>query len=100
VLGKAAFALLREEHRAVEHDVELRAVSFGDLRIVLRARVDLGRETRGPPVVARSDGAVEDADVRHARSLSFGSAVPERREDSALVAPLTVRSSTMPIPRT
>jgi hypothetical protein len=71
VLGKAAFALLREEHCAVEDHVELRALSFCDLRFVPRARVDLGRETRGPAIVARSDGAVQDADVRHARSLAF-----------------------------
>jgi hypothetical protein len=34
-----------------------------DLRFVLRPLVDLGRETRGPLVIARSGGAVKDLDV-------------------------------------
>jgi hypothetical protein len=32
----------------------------------------LGRETRGPFVIAVSDGAVEDLDVCHAREITDG----------------------------
>jgi hypothetical protein len=37
---------------------------------VLSLRVQLGRETRGPGVVAVSDGAVLDEDARHGQNLS------------------------------
>jgi hypothetical protein len=36
---------------------------------VLGLVVQLGRETRGPCVVAVSDRAVEDADARHSENL-------------------------------
>jgi hypothetical protein len=36
---------------------------------VLRLGVQLGRETRGPRVVAVSDGAVLDQDARHGENL-------------------------------
>jgi hypothetical protein len=36
---------------------------------VLRLGVQLGRETRGPFVVAASDRAVEDANTRHGENL-------------------------------
>jgi hypothetical protein len=36
---------------------------------VVRLGVQLGRETRGPLVIAVSDGAVEDADPRHTQKL-------------------------------
>jgi hypothetical protein len=38
---------------------------------VLRLGVQLGRETRGPRVVAVSDGAVLDQDARHEPNLPF-----------------------------
>jgi hypothetical protein len=58
--------LLREDDPAVGDDVEL-ALSSGDgVRLVRRAFVQLGRETRGPSVVAVSDGAVKDLDL-HSR---------------------------------
>ena len=69
MLREAAFALLREDRVAVEQDVELRLLALDDLRLVRRARVDLGRETRGPAVIAASDGAVENANGRHAARL-------------------------------
>jgi hypothetical protein len=37
---------------------------------VLRLGVQLGRETRGPLVVALSDGAVEDPNARHGENLA------------------------------
>jgi hypothetical protein len=37
---------------------------------VLRLGVQLGRETRGPLVVAVSDGAVEDPYLRHSENLA------------------------------
>jgi hypothetical protein len=57
--------LLREHELVVDEDVELAVLSLADLRPVLRLRVDLDRETRGPFVVAPSDGAIEDANVSH-----------------------------------
>jgi hypothetical protein len=65
VLGKAAALLLREEELTVDKDVELALAALLDLGLVLRLRVQLGRETRGPLVVAVSDGAVLDQDFRH-----------------------------------
>jgi hypothetical protein len=70
VLGKASALLLREDELAVRDDVELalRALDDGGIEPV---RVQLGRETRGPDVIARSGGAVADLDG-HARSLAIG----------------------------
>jgi hypothetical protein len=67
VLGKAAALLLREDELVPADDVELA------LRARNRGRVDpssrqLGRETRGPLVVAPSGGAVVDLD-RHGESV-------------------------------
>jgi hypothetical protein len=44
---------------------------------VLRLGVQLGRETRGPRVVAVSDGAVLDQDARHEPNLPFDLRLPE-----------------------
>jgi hypothetical protein len=59
------FALLREHRLTVGDDVvlALRALASGGLEPML---LQLGRETRGPSVVAASDGAVENVD-RHIR---------------------------------
>jgi hypothetical protein len=65
VLGEAAFSLLGEEHGTVGEHVELAVAAGFDLGFVLRLGVQLGRETRGPFVVAVSDGAVEDAHPSH-----------------------------------
>jgi arabinogalactan endo-1,4-beta-galactosidase len=58
-------ALLREEELAVGEDVELRLRALPD-RGVETPVVQLGRETRGPPVVPASDGAVENFDAHSA----------------------------------
>ena len=84
MLREASRALLREQQPAVGDDIELALLALDRRRAVLCPEVDLGRETRGPAVVAVSDGAVEDADLGHARSL----ATPYRYEDGALVAAL------------
>jgi len=62
------FALFREHEAPVGHHVELALLAGDDLRAVARS-VDLGRETRSPPVVAASDGAEQDPDVRHGPRL-------------------------------
>jgi len=67
VLGEAAFALLREHQPSVGEHVELALRAFGRLGLVLRLLVDLGRETRGPAVIAVSDGAVVDLDLHPGR---------------------------------
>jgi hypothetical protein len=69
-LGPASFALLREDERVVDEDVVLALLARRDLGGV-PGPVDLGSETRGPFVVAASDRAVEDADVRHKRDSSW-----------------------------
>jgi hypothetical protein len=61
-------ALLREQERPVREHVELAVAALADLGLVLGLRVDLGRETRGPAVVAASDRAVVNLDA-HARAL-------------------------------
>src|SRR6478735_6553521 len=63
IVGEASDLLLREDRLAVGDDVvlALRALTCGRVVALLR---QLGRETRGPFVVAASDGAVEDLD-RH-----------------------------------
>ena len=82
MLGEAAFPLLREHDLPVEEHVELRLRTLDDLGVRRRARVDLGRETRGPAVVTASDGAVVDFDA-HDRNL------PGRRLGTAEAPPYT-----------
>ena len=67
MLGKAAFALLREDQLAVGDDVELTRLAGDGLGVVRRLFVQLGRETRGPAVIAVSDGAVVDLDLHPGR---------------------------------
>ncbi len=62
VLREAAFLLLREDQVPVGDDVELTLRARDGLGLVSGALVQLGRETRGPAVIAVSDGAVEDLD--------------------------------------
>jgi hypothetical protein len=71
VLREPAFLLLREDQLAVGEHVELTLAALLDLGLVLRLGVQLGRETRGPRVVAVSDGAVLDQDARHEPNLPF-----------------------------
>jgi len=56
--------LLRVDDRAVAQDVELARAAFPD-RGVESVLLELGRETRGPAVVAASDGAIQDLDAHH-----------------------------------
>lgn len=63
MLGEAAPRLLREDQLAVGEHVELRACSGNGVRGDVELGGDLGRETRGPLVVAASGGAVEDLDA-------------------------------------
>jgi hypothetical protein len=65
VLGEAPDLLLGKDGLAVDVNLELARLAFFDLGLVLRLGVQLGRETRGPFVVAVSDRAVEDADSGH-----------------------------------
>jgi hypothetical protein len=65
-LREAAFALLGEDQLALPEHVELPFRALFDLGLVLGLGVQLDRETRGPRVVAVSDGAVLDEDARHA----------------------------------
>jgi hypothetical protein len=64
VLGEAAFGVLREQQLVVDEDVELPLAARRNRRLVPLNLVDLGRETRGPGVVARSGWAVEDVRLR------------------------------------
>ena len=62
VLREAALLPLREHDLAVGEDVELPASTSGDPGGDAEFPIELGRETRGPCVVAASGGAVEDLD--------------------------------------
>ena len=74
VLREPAFLLLREDELTVRQHVVLALRALLDLGFVLRLGVQLGRETRGPRVIAVSDGAVLDEDARHDANLPDGSA--------------------------
>ena len=58
MLREAALLRLREDELPVSEDVVLTLRTFLGRGLVLRLLVQLGRETRGPCVVAVSDGAV------------------------------------------
>jgi hypothetical protein len=62
-LGEATLALLRKNQVPLHEHVELAGLAFGCFGLVLRPVVYLGRETRGPAVIAVSDGAVVDLDL-------------------------------------
>lgn len=70
MLRKAALLLLREDELLVTEHVELPLAAGLDLGLVLGLGIQLGRETRGPLVIAVSDRAVEDADPRHTVTLA------------------------------
>jgi hypothetical protein len=72
VLREPPLLFLREDELVVSEDVVLTLLALFDLGFVLRLGVQLGRETRGPCVVAVSDGAVEDANSRHRGNLPVG----------------------------
>lgn len=75
VLREPAALLLREDHFTVDDDVVLALGALLGNGLVLRLGVQLGRETRGPLVIAVSDGAVKDADPRHGDKLPKGQIV-------------------------
>jgi len=66
VLGESSLPLLREEQAVVGKHVELALLALDGRRLDPGPIGDLGRETRGPPVVAVSDGAVVDLDLHDA----------------------------------
>jgi hypothetical protein len=70
VLGEPPFALFREHELAVDQDVVLRLLARDDLGARGGVLVDLGRETRSPAVIARSDGAVVDLDAHRPMNLA------------------------------
>jgi hypothetical protein len=69
VLREPTLLLLREDQLTVGEHVVLALRALFDRGFVLRLGVQLGRETRGPCVVAFSDGAVLDQDLGHAENL-------------------------------
>ena len=69
MLRKPPGLLLREDQLPVGEHVVLALPALLDLGLVLGLVVQLGRETRGPRVIAVSDGAVLDQDPGHARNL-------------------------------
>ena len=64
--------LLAEDQIAVGNDVELTLLARDDFGLVRRLLVQLDRETRGPAVIAVSDGAVEDLDSHRANASRNG----------------------------
>jgi len=75
LLGEAALRLLREDDLSVQKHVVLALGALLGDGLVLRFGVQLGRETRGPGVIAVSDRAVENADPRHGDKLPEGQIV-------------------------
>jgi hypothetical protein len=69
VLGEPALLLLGEDQLSSSEHVVLALATLFDLGFVVRLVVQLGRETRGPCVVAVSDGAVLDQNLRHDGNL-------------------------------
>src|SRR5919204_272174 len=68
-IGKPPLLLLREQQPPVRPDGELRLGALLDAGIESERRLECGRETRGPTVVAASDRAVADEHA-HAAKLS------------------------------
>jgi len=68
VLRESSLALLGEEKLPVGEHVELALRALDGTRLDSRPLGDLGRETRGPAVVAASDGAVVDLDAHRAKA--------------------------------
>ncbi len=69
VLREPALLLLGEDQLVVREHVVLALRALFDLGLVLSFVVQLGCETRGPCVVAVSDGAVLDQDFGHGENL-------------------------------
>ncbi len=71
MLREPTFFLLREDELLVREHVVLAFAALFDLGLVPGLGIQLGRETRGPFVVAVSDGAVEDPHLGHSENLSL-----------------------------
>jgi hypothetical protein len=71
IVRPASFCLLREDEVAVGEDVVLGLLALTDRRVE-PVGVQLGRETRGPFVIAASDGAVEDLDGHRLKPCRSG----------------------------
>ena len=69
MVGKAALRLLGEDRFPVHQHIELAVATLLDRGLVIRLGVQLGRETRGPFVIAVSDRAVLNQNVRHDGNL-------------------------------
>ena len=69
MLRETALLLLGEDQLTVDEHVVLALAALLDLGVVLSLLVQLGRETRGPLVVAASGRAVLDEDARHMKNL-------------------------------
>jgi hypothetical protein len=76
VRGEAAFQLLAEDHVSVGDDVELTLLTGNGFCLVGGLLVQLGRETRGPDVIAVSDRAVVDLDLHPAEPTEATGAHP------------------------
>ena len=70
MLREPALLLLGEDELPVSEHVVLALGALFDLGLVLGFVVQLGRETRGPCVVAVSDGAVLDLDLGHVKKTT------------------------------
>jgi hypothetical protein len=70
--------VLGEDERAVAHDVEL-TVRAGADRGLESFSLQLGRETRGPAVVAASDRAIEDLDAHREERIHWWCGRTSRR---------------------
>jgi hypothetical protein len=68
IVGEALLLLLREDRHAVGEHVEL-ALLAGEVGGLESVLPELGRETRGPSVVAASDGAVQDLDLHRKKPI-------------------------------
>jgi hypothetical protein len=69
VLREAMLALLAEDQLPICRHVELAFRTFDDRGVVRCLLVELGRETRGPAVIAVSDGAVVDLDLHYEHTV-------------------------------
>jgi len=70
VLREPPLLLLGEDQLLAREHVVLALAALFDPGLVLGLGVQLGRETRGPFVVAVSDWAVEDPYLRHGENLA------------------------------
>jgi hypothetical protein len=80
--------VLREHEVAVCQHVELSRAPCGDRRVEPLLG-QLGRETRGPAVVAASDGAIEDLDNHHRqrrRSVGRRASSAEKYREAGMYA--------------